>query len=191
MRLAIHSESEGSHLNEIVALLMAVNLFIFPLEIGAQQEYSEPKDQPITTGLHTIAPQYTTNLEVYKDESDSDVTKISAVTEASEEKADIAEQRKLLGTYKLTAYCPCKKCTGKSPSHKAYKITASGATAVEGITVAMKGIEFGTRIYIEGVGERIVQDRGVGENVIDIYCELHNDCFDSKYNQKAQVWVIE
>ena len=49
------------------------------------------------------------------------------------------------GVYKITAYCPCKKCCGKSDG-----ITASGVKAIEGITVAMdKSIPFGTKIYIE------------------------------------------
>lgn len=69
--------------------------------------------------------------------------------------------------YVITAYCPCVKCCGKNDG-----ITASGVKAVEGVTVAMnKSIPFGTKIYIDGVGERIVQDRGgaIKGNHIDLY----------------------
>jgi 3D (Asp-Asp-Asp) domain-containing protein len=75
--------------------------------------------------------------------------------------------------YTITAYCPCVKCCGKSDG-----ITASGVKAVEGVTVAMnKSIPFGTKIYIDGVGERIVQDRGgaIKGNKIDLYFDSHDD----------------
>lgn len=76
-------------------------------------------------------------------------------------------------TFVVTAYCPCAKCCGKSDG-----VTASGVKAVEGITVAMdKSIPFGTKIYIDGVGERIAQDRGgaIKGNKIDLYFDSHED----------------
>lgn len=55
----------------------------------------------------------------------------------------------------ITAYCHCALCCGK-PGQP----TASGVMPVVGITVAgPRNIPFGTRVYIEGVGELIVQDR--------------------------------
>ena len=75
--------------------------------------------------------------------------------------------------YVATAYCACKKCCGKTDG-----ITASGVKAVQGVTVAMnKSIPFGTRVYIEGVGERVVQDRGgaIKGNRVDIFFNSHSD----------------
>ena len=75
--------------------------------------------------------------------------------------------------YIATAYCACKKCCGKTDG-----ITASGVKAVQGVTVAMnKSIPFGTRVYIEGVGERVVQDRGgaIKGNKVDIFFNNHSD----------------
>ena len=46
------------------------------------------------------------------------------------------------------------------------------------MTVAMnKSIPFGTKVYIEGVGERVVQDRGgsIKGNKIDIFFDNHSD----------------
>ena len=51
------------------------------------------------------------------------------------------------------------------------EITASGEKVTPGVTVAAgPDIPFGTRVYIEGIGWRIVQDRGgkVGNNALDI-----------------------
>ena len=77
-----------------------------------------------------------------------------------------------LGTFKLTAYCACIKCCGKSDG-----ITASGAKAVEGVTVAADTrFPFGTKIIIDG-HEYTVQDRGgaVKGDKIDIYFNSHTE----------------
>jgi 3D (Asp-Asp-Asp) domain-containing protein len=115
----------------------------------------------------------------------------TSVQEPATPAVEAEPKRTLLGTYRLTAYCPCQKCCGKSPSDPGYGITACGAKAEEGITVAMAGLPFGTRIYIEGLGERIVQDRGVSNNIIDIFIASHERCFNSLYNRSAQVWILE
>lgn len=81
-------------------------------------------------------------------------------------------------TYVATAYCACEKCCGYWATTVDAGKTASGAKATEGVTVAMDpSIPFGTRIYIEGIGERICQDRGsaIIGNRIDVYFESHED----------------
>lgn len=78
--------------------------------------------------------------------------------------------------YTITAYCHCSKCCGKTNG-----ITASGVKAVQGVTVAMsKDIPFGTKIYIDGIGERIVQDRGgaIKGNRIDLYFDSHQEALN-------------
>lgn len=80
-------------------------------------------------------------------------------------------------TFVCTAYCPNECCCGKWSSI-AYKATASGTGAVEGVTIAAdESVPFGTTIYLEGVGERVVQDRGgeITGNRIDVYFETHED----------------
>lgn len=84
-----------------------------------------------------------------------------------------------LGKYKLTYYCSCSKCCGKSNG-----ITASGKKAQEGITVASNSIPLGTKISIDGhVYE--VQDRGgMASNVIDVFVSSHQKALNLgvKYN---------
>ena len=43
-----------------------------------------------------------------------------------------------------------------------------------------KSIPFGTKIYIDGVGERIVQDRGgaIKGNRIDLYFDSHQEALN-------------
>lgn len=84
-----------------------------------------------------------------------------------------------LGKYKLTYYCSCSKCCGKSDG-----ITASGKKAQEGITVASNSIPLGTKISIDG-HIYTVQDRGgMASNVIDIFVSSHQKALNLgvKYN---------
>ena len=77
-----------------------------------------------------------------------------------------------LGLYTITAYCSCIKCCGKDDG-----ITASGIKATEGRTVAAD-LPFGTVLEIEGIGSRVVEDRGVLGKHIDIFINDHNRCIE-------------
>jgi 3D (Asp-Asp-Asp) domain-containing protein len=75
--------------------------------------------------------------------------------------------------FEATAYTAGRESTGKSRSHPAYGVTASGATVRENHTLACpRSIQFGTRIYIvETSTLYICEDRGgaIGEGKLDIY----------------------
>lgn len=83
--------------------------------------------------------------------------------------------------YEATAYCACEKCCGvwgeNRPDGVVY--TASGAVAQEGVTIAADWdvLPPGTVVFIDGLGERVVQDRGgaIKGNAVDIYFENHNE----------------
>lgn len=77
-----------------------------------------------------------------------------------------------LGNYYITGYDTCSRCCGKSDG-----ITASGRRATVGRTVAMSGLSFGTQIYIEGIGYRVVEDRGVSGGRVDVLCSNHSQCY--------------
>lgn len=95
------------------------------------------------------------------------------------------QNKRLLGTYYITGYC--RKCNGVNGCWRLQ--TASGKTATAGRTVAMKGLPFGTRIYIDGIGERIVEDRGVGSGVVDVFCSSHGQEYGITGHRK--VWILE
>ena len=74
-------------------------------------------------------------------------------------------------TYKITAYCSCSKCCGKSTGK-----TASGTQATAGRTVAAPSkFAFGTKLNIGG-HIYTVEDRGgaITGNRIDIYVNSHS-----------------
>jgi 3D (Asp-Asp-Asp) domain-containing protein len=75
-------------------------------------------------------------------------------------------------TFEVTSYTSGPESTGKSPGDAGYGITTSGEHVREGITVACPpSMAFGTRLEIEGIGERVCTDRGgqITEGRLDIY----------------------
>ncbi|MBN2910445.1 LysM peptidoglycan-binding domain-containing protein [Polycladomyces sp. WAk] len=97
-----------------------------------------------------------------------------------------------LGDFTLTAYTAGPESTGKAPGHPAYGITASGAKAREGVTIAVdpKVIPIGSRVYIEGIGYRTAQDVGgaIKGNRIDVFM---NDLSEAReFGVKKHVRVM-
>ena len=90
-----------------------------------------------------------------------------------------------LGVYKISAYCPCVKCCGKTDG-----ITASGVKASPNRTVAVDGIPFGTRLLIDG-NEYIVEDRvGSGKRLIDVFFSTHDEALNSGFWYDTEVYEI-
>lgn len=87
-----------------------------------------------------------------------------------------------LGTYWVTGYDTCAQCCGKTDG-----ITASGTQATVGATCAAT-LPFGTILYIEGIGVRVVEDRGVGDGCIDVVCADHAACY--AITGWYEVWVV-
>ena len=90
---------------------------------------------------------------------------------------------------KATAYCLCKKCTGKTPSNPGYGHTASGLVITPGedmkvISVDPKVIPLGTKVYVDGYGYAIAADTGgaIKGNKIDVYKDTH---------EKALQWGVK
>lgn len=79
---------------------------------------------------------------------------------------------KYLGTFKVTGYCKCSSCCGKSNG-----ITASGTVAKAGRTIAAdtSKLPFGTKVVIDG-HTYTVEDRGgaINGNKIDMFFDSHS-----------------
>ena len=119
-----------------------------------------------------------TSIEV---EVESD-TNIEVEIESGSESSDL----KSLGTFKLTAYCACSKCCGKSDG-----ITASGTKAKQGRTIAVdpKQIPYGTKVVING-HTYTAEDcgGGIGKNRIDVFFNSHKEAL--KFGvQHAEVFI--
>ena len=98
-----------------------------------------------------------------------------------------------MGEFKLTAYCPCVKCCGKSDG-----ITATGTLAEEGRTIAVdpRVIPYGsivTLYYEDGtVHTYTAEDCGgsIKENRIDVFFDDHQAAREFGV-QTAYVYVEE
>ena len=81
-----------------------------------------------------------------------------------------------VGTFKVTGYCSCARCCGKSTG-----ITASGTVATAGRTIAAdtSQFSFGSKVVING-HTYTVEDRGgaIRGNRIDIFFSSHSKALD-------------
>lgn len=114
----------------------------------------------------------------------------AAAAAQAEAEAEANDGWVYLGTFEITAYCGCSKCTGSGNSK-----TALGTTPVEGRTVAVATslIAFGSQIKIEGLDSiYIAEDTGgfASSDIyqIDLYFENHADAL--KWGVRYRdVWV--
>ena len=93
-----------------------------------------------------------------------------------------------VGLVVLSAYCACRLCCEQF----ADGITASGTRPQQGRTVAANWLPFGTRVYLDGVGWRTVEDRMARRfsDRVDVYFDRHADArrFGIRTNK---VWVVK
>lgn len=86
------------------------------------------------------------------------------------------ENLEYMGNYKITAYCACSACCGKSNG-----ITASGTKATAGRTIAADTsvLPFGTQVVIDG-HTYTVEDRGgaISGNKIDVFFNSHSEALN-------------
>jgi 3D (Asp-Asp-Asp) domain-containing protein len=96
-------------------------------------------------------------------------------------------------TFEVTAYTAGEESTGKSPGDTGYGITASGEHVRENYTIACPpSTAFGTRLEIEGVGERVCTDHGgsIKEGRLDIYMPELKDAL-AFGRQQLKVRIME
>lgn len=91
---------------------------------------------------------------------------------------DTAPSDGYLGTYRCTGYV----ATGNA--------CASGVMPESGVTIASNSLPMGTRVYIEGIGERVVQDTGgMGNGVIDVFVDSTSEAY--ALTGDYEVYIIE
>ena len=126
-----------------------------------------------------VRPEFLTSESVQKaSEQPLEVVDEEIVIEEPESVPE-ASEGVYLGCYELTAYPwtgdPC----------------ANGSYPTLGYTVACNSLALGTRIYIEGYGEYVVEDRGgMPDNVIDVYMGDYESCIQFG-RRSANVYLID
>jgi len=95
----------------------------------------------------------------------------------------------------LTAYTAGYESTGKTPSHPAYGITASGSKVKENFTIAVdpEVIPLGSLVYIEGLGIRKAEDTGsaIKGKKIDVYIPDLKEALEFGVKKNVKVYVLK
>ena len=131
----------------------------------------------------------TAEAELERRKRDADAAADAARAEAAEKAAAEAAREEMLanaeylGTFTLTAYCNCASCCGTAGN-----ATASGVMPTSGHTVAMGGIDFGTKLLINGT-VYTVEDRGTPYGHVDIYMDSHDAALQFGMGS-AEVYLI-
>lgn len=98
------------------------------------------------------------------------------VSEAPSESSSV--EGGYLGSFKCTGYV----ATGNT--------CANGNYPTSGYTIASNSLPMGTRVYIEGIGERVVEDTGgMGNGVIDVFVDSTSEAY--ALTGDYEVYVIE
>ena len=118
-----------------------------------------------------VVPPWDMPADAVRNEPESVVYAEAEEVIESEEIAEESPEEELeyLGTFDMTAY----EWTG-SPC-------ANGNYPTVGYTVACNSLPLGTTVYIEGVGYRVVEDRGAewhGSNWMDLYLGDVDSCYE-------------
>lgn len=157
------------------------------IEVTRPTEPSEHVEN--TEEIEKVPAKNETKTEIETQPQSEDETESIEETEPVEESESEPKSEpelKSLGRFKLTAYCACSKCCGKSDG-----ITASGAKAKQGRTIAVdpKLIPYGTKVVING-RTYVAEDCGgsIKQNRIDVFFNSHKDALNFGI-QHAEVFI--
>lgn len=96
----------------------------------------------------------------------------------------LGESLTYLNTWTISFYCPCVACTNSGNG-----ITASGTYAQPWHTAATDGLEFGTTLYVDGLGYFVVEDRGTSYGWLDVFVADHNEALNLGL-QSREVYLV-
>lgn len=145
-------------------------------EEATKETYTASKSTPVATAPVEYVAEETTEDEA--EEPEEEVTEEEPVTEESTESESSDEGYTYYATYSLTAYC----ATGSA--------CADGVIPSVGYTVASNDPNLWHKwIYIEGVGDRYVHDRGgMASTVIDVFMGSYGECIQFG-RRSAKIYV--
>ena len=100
------------------------------------------------------------------------------------------KEKKYLGKFYITHYCPCEECCGVGGG----KVTASGTVPTAGRTVGVNPslIKYGTKLQIGKDEGYVAEDTGggIGWKHIDVFCNSHQEALNAGVGYK-KVYAIK
>lgn len=131
------------------------------LKLIKQFKSSDSKNKHLISQKVNEINDLNTQLNQIKNENDNLKKKLEARKEVDNKRY-----------YTITFYTNGYESTQKKVGDIGYGVTASGTKATAGRTIAApESIPFGTKVYIEGIGTRVVEDRGgaIADGHIDVF----------------------
>lgn len=158
----IHFEHRPSRNLYIIAFICAMMICIGIMVSIACAIYTE------LTAINKAQEDMLNTLMDHRIYTEKDIIEISPEIPAPSE-----QQRVSLGTFKISHYCSCSKCCGKTDG-----ITYTGTKAAAGRTIGVDPdvIPLGSTVYIDGQAY-IAEDIGGGikGNQIDMFVDSHQE----------------
>lgn len=152
---------------------------------------------PYITEKIDAKQELASNHKEYKDE-----LRVKAREDYESYLAYLEQQRRASQAAQVTYSEPVFSGTASSPmagESRVYHVTgyvatgnpcASGVYPEAGITVASNSLPLGTKVYIEGIGERVVQDTGgMANNVIDVFVNSTDEAY--QLTGDYEVYIVE
>lgn len=134
---------------------------------------------------------YASRFQNWSDRAIRDEETISALQDRLDSMANGKVYLEEAGTFMCTAYCAEQR---QHICGEGHGITASGQPIQADVTVAADQtlLPYGTVLYIEGVGIRIVQDKGAGVQGyhLDVAVDTHENALAWSGYGEHRVWII-
>ena len=137
--------------------------------------------------LEMMISQYTLLVHSLNNENEKLKTQI-----VESDSSEVVEETKTyLGDFTITYYCTenySHVCGGGGTTASGTQVTPYQTAAVD-----TSVIPFGTKLYIEGVGYRIAEDRGgaVKGNKIDLAVTTHEEALNLGIDRNVKVYIVE
>jgi len=164
----------------IISWLLALTIFVLTA-YGIGQEETEST----TRYIYPMANEIKLKTEI---------NALKYALEDAREIKDLLSTSNYIGEFEVTYYTAGFESCGKLPSDPEYGITASGERVKENYTMAADWsvLPVGSRVYIENIGIRVVEDSGsaIVGNKLDIYTKNLED-IPSIGRHMAKVYLLD
>lgn len=188
-----------------IAILLLLPMCMLTMISGVAE--SSPAETTTPTSEVILVPTNPTEEEIIETttEEATEATETVEETESETQATEVTEPAATeddglisIGTFKLTAYCGCRKCCGKyadnRPVDENGNVIVTGSIGVRlyaGISIAVdpRVIPYNTQVVING-HTYTAHDTGgnIKGNRIDVYFDNHEDAWDFG-TQYAEVFI--
>lgn len=153
-------------------------------------DYAEPASGDILESDDTVAEYPEPDIEEpvgeFVEDCGEDVTAEEYLeVEPEPEPAAEEPQMEYLGDWTISFYCNCPECCGVWSGGA----TASGAMPSAWWTAATGELDFGTIVYVDGLGTFEIQDRGTDYGWLDVFVGSHDEALANGL-QTRSVYIV-